>query len=420
MRVSLINNRYFMVSGATRYLLNIEQLLRDAGHVTIPFSNRYGETISNDYEKYFVNPPGGVDAPFFEDAELTLGRALALTVRGAYSLKVRAAFSRQLRECKPDLCYSINICNYIGPSVIDAAKANGTPFVMRLSDFNLLCPAYSFYRDGGPCEDCRSGLTAAVKHRCLKDSRAVSLARVGAMWVHRLIGIYHRVTRYVTPSEFMRKKLIEYGYDADRIDHIPSFVDLENHLPSNEDPLPEIAVIGRLQPQKGQETVIKAAALLPATSKLRFILYGKGDETYVNRLRTLAADCAPERIEFAGFLKPDELRDRVSRSLAVAAPVNWYENMPNAITESMALGKAVVASDIGSLPEQIEPGRTGLLIPSGDPEALVEAVLRLEGDRVAARKMGEEARRKAELEYGAETHMKRLMRTFEKARTACG
>ena len=51
-------------------------------------------------------------------------------------------------------------------------------------------------------------------------------------------------------------------------------------------------------------------------------------------------------------------------------------------------------------------------------DALVEAVLRLEGDRVAVRRMGEEARRKAELEYRAETHMERLMKTFEKARKA--
>lgn len=415
MKIALLNNQYFMVGGTTRYLFNVKRLLESYGNTVVPFSNRYPETVETEYAHYFPLPPGGKDATvFFGDAPMTWRRAWGLFVRGIYDWSVRRKLERMLRAESIDLVYSINICNFLGPSVIDAARALHVPYVMRLSDFNLICPAYLHLRDGMACEECVHGLWHAVQHRCLQDSVPVSLARVIAMWAHRATGVYERVSRIVTPSAFLRTKLIASGWDEDRIDHIPSFVDLERFQPSSTRD-GSIVFSGRLAPEKGPETLIRAAALLPNRSRVRIVLMGAGEPGYVTRLKELATQLAPNRVEFAGQLTTGEMVLRLRTATALAHPARSFENMPNSITEAMALGKPILASDLGSLPEQVDHDRTGLLLDPNDPEAWSTAIDRLTSDSDLAERMGNAGRQKAEEQYAPKLHYERLRKTFKAA-----
>ena len=114
MRIALLNNRYFMVGGTTRYLFNIERLLTERGHNVIPFSNRYEETVDTAYAHYFADPPGGRDASvYFRGAPMTLRRAWGLFSRGVYDLGVRKKLERMLSKEQIEMVYSVNICNFV-------------------------------------------------------------------------------------------------------------------------------------------------------------------------------------------------------------------------------------------------------------------------------------------------------------------
>lgn len=413
LRIALVNNRWFMVGGTTRYLFNVQRMLEQAGHTVIPFSNRYPQSVANPYLDGFVDPPGDPNAAFFGKAELTLARKWSLFTRGVYSPEVRRKLEALIDRHSIDLVYSINICNFLGPSVIDAARSRGIPYVMRLSDFNLLCPAYSFLRDGRPCEDCTGGLWHGVKNRCLQGSTAVSGARVMAMWIHRAMGIHHRVSRIVTPTSFLRTKLIEGGYDGANIEHIPTFVDATEFSPRGGEETHEVVMSGRLAPEKGPETVIDAMGRLSSDSRLRLVFLGAGDEGYLEQLQRRADDVAPGRVHFAGWVGPEEIIERVGRSRALLMPARWYENMPNAITEAMALARPVLASNIGSLPEQVVDGVTGRLLPVDDPVAWAAALDDLERHPATAREWGRAGRARVEAEFTPERHYERLMDVFE-------
>ena len=77
---------------------------------------------------------------------------------------------------------------------------------------------------------------------------------------------------------------------------------------------------------------------------------------------------------FHGRLPKDRLLDLLRRSAVAVVPSTWYENQPMAVLEAMAIGLPVIGSDIGGLPELIEAGRDGILVPAGDDKALAIAM----------------------------------------------
>ena len=94
--------------------------------------------------------------------------------------------------------------------------------------------------------------------------------------------------------------------------------------------------------------------------------------------------------------------------LDVAVLCSRAEGMPNAVLEYMAAGRPVVATAVGAVPELIEDGTHGLLVPPGDPGALARAIARLLADPGLARRLGEAARWRARERYGREAMVRRF------------
>ena len=85
-------------------------------------------------------------------------------------------------------------------------------------------------------------------------------------------------------------------------------------------------------------------------------------------------------------------------------PSTWYENQPMAVLEALAVGLPVVGSDLGGIPELIDPGRDGLLVPPGDDKALATAMGELLADPARAFAMGQTGRQKIEAEFPPSLH----------------
>ena len=97
-------------------------------------------------------------------------------------------------------------------------------------------------------------------------------------------------------------------------------------------------------------------------------------------------------VSFLGHLSPERLAEQIRQTAVIAVPSRWYENFPYAVLEGMAAERAVVASAIGGIPEQIEHGVDGLLVPPSDSAAMAEAVGGLLSNRAEAQRMGKAAR----------------------------
>ena len=139
-----------------------------------------------------------------------------------------------------------------------------------------------------------------------------------------------------------------------------------------------------------------------------------GEGPMKNRLEKLAQDDC--RIIFTGYLSGDKLKEATRKSLAVVVPSEWYENAPISVLEAFALGKPVVGSRIGGIPEMIVDGVNGCLFKPGDMNDLrdkLELIISLSNRHIS--EMGQAGRQKVEREYNSELHYEKLMDIYHRA-----
>lgn len=154
---------------------------------------------------------------------------------------------------------------------------------------------------------------------------------------------------------------------------------------------PAIGVVARLEDvHKGQSVLIRAASqILAAAPAALFVLVGDGPDRA--SLETLAVQTSvAEQLRFAGTRM--DLGDVLGALDLLVIPSLRFESVPKILIEGMATGRPIVASRVGDIPELVDDGMTGRLVPPGDPAALADAILACLRDPPAAAHMGMAAR----------------------------
>ena len=207
------------------------------------------------------------------------------------------------------------------------------------------------------------------------------------------------------------------GFDADRIEVLPCALPRHSFAPPDAarvaalrerygiaDDEPVIGAVTRFHAAKGMRYLVQAFALLLAQRPdARLLLVGQGPEEAA--LRALAAELdVTGRITFAGFQRDVPAHLGLCRVTAVPS---LEEGFGVTALESLALGVPVVASRIGGLPDVVDHGRTGLLVPAADPPALARALHDLLADDARRRRMGGLGRRSAD-RFSLDSHVARL------------
>jgi len=161
-----------------------------------------------------------------------------------------------------------------------------------------------------------------------------------------------------------------------------------------------VGFVGRLADQKGVEYLIQAApAVLAKHPDTRFLIVGDGPERA--HLEQLVRDLkVTQSVEFAGY--QPEPRNLIQKMAVVVIP-SIYDPFPLVTLEVMALGGPIVGSAVGGIPEAVEDGRTGLLVPPRDPAAIAQALLKLLDDPVLRAAMGAAGRARAKNEFSPGT-----------------
>jgi glycosyltransferase involved in cell wall biosynthesis len=169
---------------------------------------------------------------------------------------------------------------------------------------------------------------------------------------------------------------------------------------------PLIGIAGRLTRWKGQHVFLEAAARIACKRpEARFVIVGDAllgiDTDYPEFLRRQVRQLGlHDRVAFTGF-RPDVPRLLAAMDIVVHASV-LPEPASVVVSEAMALGRPVIATALGGMPEIIEDGVSGILVSPGDPAALAAAVLALLGDRERARRIGLAARQRVRERFTAQ------------------
>lgn len=412
MRILIVNYRYFISGGPEKYMFNVKKMLEENGHEVIPFSIHSNKNEESEYSKYFVEPIGGRDATYFEECKKTPKVIYQMISRSVYSRHVKKALQKEIKDVKPDLVYIIHFVNKLSPSVIRGAKQMGVPVVMRLSDYFLLCPRFDFMYEKKICEECLSkGYKSCVKKRCVKGSLFASIIRVFSMKVHQLINVYKDVDQFITPSQFLRRKLSENGFEGSKLKCIPTFTASRTVI--GEPIVGEYGLyFGRITEEKGVETVVKAYEKMP---ERRVLIMGDDTTEEAIRLKEYVDERKLKNIEFVGFKSGTELEEIIKNSRFTLIPSIWYDNLPNTALESFQYFKPVIASNIGSLPELVVDDENGYLFSPDNVDELIEKIELLDDDKVVLEK-GLNSRKKIETKFAPKTHYEDLLAVFEKVR----
>lgn len=396
-RLLAINNYFYRRGGAEAVFFDHMAMFAGIGWDVVPFAMQHDENEPSPWSGYFVS-------------EIEYGRRTGPLRKAAqaasilYSFEAQRNIGRLIEQARPSVAHAHNVYHHLSPAIFSTLKAAGIPVAMTVHDLKLACPAYKMLRDGKVCEDCKGGRVYNVlRHRCIKDSWTLSGLVLVETVLHRALGLYRdKVDRLVVPSRFYIDKLVEWGWPRGMMVHIPNFVNVEDYAAAWDEG-DYFVFAGRLAPEKGIATLIRAAAL----SGQRLMLAGTGPEE--EALRRLAAETGAD-VTFCGYLSGDALHALIGRSRALALPSEWYENAPISVLEAYALGRPVIGAAIGGIPEMIREGETGLLSVPGDAHSLAAALAAMAAKGAAGRAaMGRAGRAWIAAEFSAAAYRERTL-----------
>lgn len=178
---------------------------------------------------------------------------------------------------------------------------------------------------------------------------------------------------------------------------------------------PVVTIVGRLTPWKGHRVLLRAwPEVIARVPEARLLVVGEvafWEERYEGELRALAEELGvAESVRWAGYR--EDVPDLLRLSDLLVLP-SFDEPFGRVVIEAMAVGLPVVATDGGGVPEIVEDGETGLLVPAGEPGALAEAIVAVLKEPALARQMGEAGRRRAVERFDVRRVARQVMEVYD-------
>lgn len=345
----------------------------------------------------------GHEVAFFRMSSEGVRDSLTGKIKGFLSGIYSPAGVKGMREAllreRPDIVNVHNLYPFISPAALFECKKMNVPVVMTVHNFRLICPTGLFMRNGMPCEIClqTGNEWSCIRYNCEKSllkSVGYTLRNVYARWT----GAYKKnVDAFACITDFQRRKLIEAGYDGDKITIIPNSIDCpDNYLTTTGQ---YIGYIGRLSFEKGYDILLKVADNHPEI-QFRFAGAMRDDNKNI---------AIPPNVKLMGYLNKDELNNFIENSKFIVMPSRCYEGFPMAILEAACLGKPAIGPNHGGFTEIIGQGDNaiGCLFKPNDINDLDAKITRLWNDDTLCLDLGRKAFDKVQKEYSTEVVYKK-------------
>jgi glycosyltransferase involved in cell wall biosynthesis len=332
---------------------------------------------------------------------------------GEPSAEAAACVRAHLRECGGGTVVTASVFD---PAVLDAVRAEADRWIVRIHDHRTFCPNGDrvFPQFSGICTHAAGASCAvnALMRGCMHGPRPASAGRL-----ERRLGIARRVAAadaVLVSSVYMHDSAVTNAVDRRRLVVTPPPL-ADRAYARRTAPRPArdtVLFSGRLTPQKGLQSLLRAIATIPAERRPQLVVAGSGDDEVP--ARALAARLGIE-VDWRGWLDTRELRAAIDAATIVAVPSLEAEPFGLVGIEAQARGRPAVAYDVGGIPDWIDGA--GIAVPRGDERALGGAIAYALGPArwnalsVAARRSSER--------YRLRPHLERLIDVIDARPLAC-
>ena len=290
-----------------------------------------------------------------------------------------------IAEFKPDVVHCHNTFPLISPSIYYACDKAEVPVVQTLHNYRLTCLNGYLFREQecALCERClgKSPIRGVFK-KCYRNSFSASATVAVMLMVHRFLGTYRKkVTKFIALTDF-GKNIFSKFLPADKItvksNPIPAILTAPTIKTK------QVMYAGRLSPEKGADTLIKAWISLP--NKYGFTLKIIGDGAEKERLEKLASE--DSSISFVGVLPKSKTIEQMGSSMLLISPSKCYETFGLSPIEAMSIGTPVLISNLINLFPIVQDNISGRYFKAGSAEDLAEKLTELLSDESKLAELG--------------------------------
>jgi glycosyltransferase involved in cell wall biosynthesis len=317
--------------------------------------------------------------------------------------QVLCALRRIILHERPDIVHAHNWMVHSFTPLKTWSKAK---LILTLHDYSLICATQRFMYQGVPCNGpgWTKCLRCAAQHYGIARGVPITLANwVGGKIEHHIVDMFLPVSQAVAEATQLLKHGLPYRV-------IPNFIPDELDVSGNDaDPLlaqlPKdnyLLFVGDRGREKGVEVLFRAYTQMG--SQVPLVLIGR-------EVAGFPSTCPPNVLVLPGWPHASVMR-AWSRCTIALIPSIWIEPFGIVAIEAMAMGRPVVASRIGGLPDIVADGETGFLVTPGDERALQAAIERLLADPALREHMGARARQRV-VQFQASTVVPRIEQVYQ-------
>ena len=396
MRILLVNKFHYLNGGSEKYYFELGKLLKEYGNEVAYFSMKDDRNIKTGDKEYFV-----------EKIDLNTGSKLkALDV--IYSKENYKKMQEAIDDFNPDIVHLNNFQRQLSASIVDCCKKNNIPMVFTAHDMQAICPASAMLYKGEICEDCiKKGYSSCIKKTCIKNSKLKSILGVLEAQYYRKNKIYSKIDFIITPSEFLKKQLIKGKLEYKRIETVHNFV-IDSNRENNNNDNKYAFFFGRLSGEKGILNLLNAIKQLDNGN---LIIAGDGPERK-NIEKFIKENNIEDKVKMVGYLKQEQVKEYIENSRFVVVPSIWYENCPYSILETMEIGRPIIGSQIGGIPELIENKENGFVYEYNDIDELAEKMKTLFDNNEVANQQGRMSRKLYEEKYSENIYYNKILEIY--------
>jgi len=385
MKILIINDYGFETGGVATYIFNLKEQLKRNGHIAkILSSDAYPEKKHfSDYEFRGIN----------ENSQLRVFPYI-------FNLRAWIKFRKILKEFKPDVIHINNIYYHSSPSILVPLK--NIPTLMTLHSYEIICPAGTLiFPSLKPCKN-------SFGKNCI---RCIGKMRYYPEKIKRIIlkRLLKNIDMFIVPSNHIKKELKKRGFDSIK----RTYNGIKPLKYSKIEKNNNLLYVGRLSKEKGVKYLLKAMPMtIKKLPKVHLDIVGDGPEkdNLINLTKKLKLE---KNVTFIGQIPNKKIEKYYKKSSIVIIPSICPESFSLVGIEAMSVGRSVVASNVGAIPEWLEDEKTGYLVEPKNPKQIAEKVIKLLSNRKLMEKMGRNAREKAEKEFDIKKHVGKIEKVYK-------
>ena len=396
MKILLVNKFHFLKGGSEKYYFDLAKLLKEKGHEVAFFSMKDEKNIKTDCTEYFVENSDMNSKNVFKALDIICSK------------KNEKIMEKALDDFRPDIVHLNNFQRQLSASIIKPIKKKNIPIVYTAHDLQAICPAIVMLdNEKNFCDKCLNGkYTNCIRGKCIKNSSLKSLLGAIEGKYYRNKKIYlEQIDKIIAPSDYFEKMLEKDGFASEKIMMLHNFVDTTQYDVNIEDE-GYAFYFGRLAKEKGIFDLLDAIKNLKGR---KLLIAGDGpDKEKINEY--IKTNNLKSTVKLLGFLKQDEIKNYVRKARVVIVPSLGSENCPYSILETLAIGRPIIGSNLGGIPELVVNNECGYIYDN--KKMLIEKLEKLLNDESLAKKMGENAKKMAVKRFSKDIYYDKIMALY--------